>query len=66
MHMTVATLKRNISKLARESVREAVRAEMMHLRASALPLTSISEQREIVRKYKKPVRPSARSVRASF
>ncbi|MGB4076568.1 MAG: hypothetical protein WBK28_02590 [Minisyncoccia bacterium] len=64
--MTTATLKKDIAKIARESVREAVRAEMMHLRASALPLVSVAEQREIVRKYKKPVRGSVRKVRASF
>lgn len=64
--MTTATLKRNITRMARESVQEAVRAEMMHLRASALPLVSASEQREIVRKYKKPTHEAARSVRASF
>lgn len=61
--MTTATLKKDIAKIARESVREAVRAEMMHLRASALPLVSAAEQREIVRKYKKPVRGSVRKVR---
>jgi len=64
--MTTATLKKDIAKMARESVHEAVRAEMMHLRASALPLVSMSEQREIVRKYKKPTRGSVRKVRASF
>jgi len=52
--MTTATLKRDIAKLARKSVREAVRAEMMHLRASALPSVSSAEQRDIVRKHKKP------------
>lgn len=64
--MTVATLKRNIRKIARESVHDALRAEMMHLRAEMLPLVSMSEQREIVRKYRKSSRQTARSVRASF
>jgi len=64
--MITATLRSNIAKIARQSVHEAVRAEMMHLRASALPLVSVSEQREIVRKYNKPSRQSARSVRARF
>ncbi|MEK7601479.1 MAG: hypothetical protein AAB480_03040 [Patescibacteria group bacterium] len=64
--MTTATLKKNIVKMARESVQEAVRAEMMHLRANALPLVSASEQREIMRKYKKPSRQIARSVRTRF
>jgi hypothetical protein len=64
--MTTAVLKKNIAKLARESVREAVRAELMHVRASALPLVSPAEQRDIVRKHKKPSRSVARSVRVSF
>ena len=64
--MTTATLKKDIAKIARESVREAVRAEMMHLRAGAVPLVSAVEQREIVRKYKKPVRASVRKVRVTF
>lgn len=64
--MITATLKKDIAKMARASVHEAVRAEMMHLRASALPLVPMSEQREIVRKYKKPVNTSARKVRANF
>ena len=64
--MTTATLKRNIVRMARESVHEAVRAEMMHLRALALPLASASEQREIVRKYKKPTHKAARSVSSFF
>lgn len=61
--MTTATLKRDITKMARESVHDALRAEMMHVRASILPLVSTSEQREIVRKYKKPSRQIERSVR---
>ena len=64
--MTTATLKRNITRMARESVHEAVRAEMMHLRASVLPLMSASEQREIVKKHKKPTRETVRSARVSF
>ncbi len=64
--MVTVTLKKDIAKIVRESVHEAVRAEMMHLRASTLPLVSVVEQREMVRKYKKPVRGSVRKVRASF
>jgi hypothetical protein len=64
--MTTAALKKNIAKIARKSVQEALRAEMMHLRASALPLVSSAEQREIVRKHKKPSRSVARSVSVNF
>lgn len=64
--MTTVALKRNITKMARESVHDALRAEMMHIRASVLPLVSMSEQREIVRKYKKPLHQIVRSVAASF
>lgn len=52
--------------MARESVHEALRAEMMHLRAAMLPPVSATEQREIVRKYKKPSRQAVRSVRVIF
>jgi len=58
--------KRNIAKMARESVHDALRAEMMHVRASMLPSISATEQREIVRKYKKPSQQIARSLRVSF
>jgi hypothetical protein len=64
--MTTSALKRNIAKLARQSVQEAVRAEMMHLRASVLAPVTSAEQRDIVRKHKKPSRSVARSVRVSF
>jgi hypothetical protein len=64
--MTTAVLKRNITKMARESVHSALRAEMMHLRASMLPTVSASEQSEIVKKYKKPSHEIVRSAHSSF
>jgi len=64
--MTTATLKRNITKMARESVHDALRAEMMRVRAAMLPPVSVAEQREIVKKYKKPLRRIARSVNVCF
>lgn len=64
--MTTATLKRDIIKIARESVHDALRAEMMHLRASLLTSVSATEQREIECKYGKPSRKGVRSIRVSF
>lgn len=64
--MTTVTPKSTIAKRARQSVREAVRAEMMNLRAATLPLVSDSEQSEIVQRHKKPTRQSVRSVRGHF
>ena len=52
--------------MARQSVQEAVRNEMMHMRASALPKVSVAEQREIMKKYKKPSRHTVRSTHAYF
>ncbi|MEK7554243.1 MAG: hypothetical protein AAB517_02650 [Patescibacteria group bacterium] len=64
--MTTATLQRNITKMARESVHDALRAEMMHLRASLLPAVSPKEQREIEHKYGKPSRKGVRSIRVNL
>ena len=64
--MTTVTLKRNITKMARESVHDALRAEMMHLRAKMLPSVSATEQREIERKYGKPSRKGVRAIRINF
>ena len=64
--MTTATLERNIIKIARKSVRDVLRAEMMHLRAAMLPSVSATEQREIERKYGKPSHKGVRSIRVSF
>ena len=64
-NMTTATLKRNITKMARESVHSALRAEMMHIRASLLPSVSAKEQREIEHRYGKPTRKGVRSIRVS-
>ena len=52
--------------MARESVHDALRAEMMHLRASLLPAVSPKEQREIEHKYGKPSRKGVRSIRVNL
>ncbi len=61
--MTVA-LKNEIRTLARESVREAIRAELMNLRGSLFPLVSKSEEKDIVKRYGKPDRHVARVLRS--
>src|SRR3989344_3012032 len=67
-NMTTATasLRNSIAKIAQQSVHDAVRAEMMHLRASLLSSVSAKEQREIERKYGNPSRKGVRSIRVSF
>ena len=60
--MTMA-LKKEIKKLARESVREVLKEELMRGRAQNLPLVSAKEQRAIEKLYKKPTRRSVRTLR---
>jgi len=47
-----------LKKIVRESVREALKTELMKLRAFGLPEVSKSEQRDIEKRYKKPLRRS--------
>lgn len=56
-------LKKEIQKLARESVREALQEEFDLRSMLDVPLISSKEQREIEHLYKKPSRRSARTLR---
>ena len=50
-----------LKTLIKESVREALKAEIMKLRALVLPDVSEEEQKDIEKRYGSPSRKSARS-----
>ncbi len=45
-----------LKKIVKESVREALKTEFMKLRAFGIPEISKAEQRDIEKRYKKPLR----------
>lgn len=59
--MTSTLVKKEIKSLIRESVKEALGAELMKLRATLFSFVSESEQKDIERRYKKPTRKVAKS-----
>jgi hypothetical protein len=48
--------KKDLKILIKESVKEVLEQEMMRLRALMLPYVSNAEQKDIERRYKKPLR----------
>jgi hypothetical protein len=56
-------LKKEIQKLARESVREALQNEFNLISILDIPVASQKEQQEIARLYKKPSRRGVRTLR---
>lgn len=62
-HMETVTIpKTQLKTLIREGVQEALVSELAKLRALALPYVSQSEQKDIEKRYKKPLRKSAKTV----
>lgn len=62
----MTTLAKNeIRTLARESVREAIEAEIARIRVSLLPFVSKNEQKNIEKLYKKPSRRFVRTLRVT-
>ncbi|KKS43743.1 MAG: hypothetical protein UV05_C0022G0006 [candidate division CPR1 bacterium GW2011_GWA2_42_17] len=60
--MDILTISKKELKLAvQESVREALAKELAPLRAMFFPFVSDKEQRDIERRYDKPLRKSAKS-----
>ncbi|MGC9602277.1 MAG: hypothetical protein ABSE76_00830 [Minisyncoccia bacterium] len=59
-------LKKEIQKLARESVREALQNEFDLMSILDIPVASQKEQQEIVRLYKKPSRQGVRTLRTKI
>ena len=62
--MTQKVLERQIKMLVRKTVKEALHAELAHLRANALPLVAEEEMADIGKRYKKPTRRAVRLMRA--
>jgi DNA invertase Pin-like site-specific DNA recombinase len=56
--------KKDFKILIKESVKEVLEQEMMRLRALMLPYVSEAEQKDIERRYKKPIHRAVR--RTSF
>jgi hypothetical protein len=54
--------KKDLKILIKESVREVLEQEMMGLRALMLPYVSNAEQKDIERRYKKPLRRPAKRI----
>lgn len=63
--MAVITEQR-LKRLVKESVREALTAELMKLRALALPDVSDQEQRDIERRHGRPSRRAAKTITVSI
>ena len=61
--MTQEVLEKEIKTLVRKTVKEALRAEMAHLRADVLPLVTKEEMADITRRYKKPLHRVTRTIR---
>lgn len=64
--MTQEVLERQIKMLIRKTVKEALRAELAHLRADALPFVSKGEMVDIAKRHKRPTRRAARMMRVSL
>ncbi|MCC6199037.1 hypothetical protein IT401_02405 [Candidatus Nomurabacteria bacterium] len=60
--MTTA-LKTEIKSLVRESVREVLSAELAQVRTAFLSAVSPLEMKDIAKRYKKPSKTAARSIR---
>ncbi|MBU4481629.1 hypothetical protein L6279_03480 [Candidatus Parcubacteria bacterium] len=59
---TITIPKKELKAVIKESVREVFEQELMKLRASLLPFVSQGEQKDIEKRYGKPVRQTAKSI----
>ncbi len=59
---TITILKKELKTVVKEGVREVLIQELMKFRALLLPLASQKEQKDIERRYGKPVRQVAKSI----
>ena len=63
---TMTKIDKNILAVIRENVREAVRLEIVKMKAEFIPLVSKAEQNDIVKRYGKPTKKSVRFLRAKI
>jgi hypothetical protein len=54
--------KKDLKILIKESVKEVLEQEIMRLRALMLPYVSKAEQKDIERRYKKPIRRAIKKI----
>jgi hypothetical protein len=54
--------KKDLKILIKESVKEVLAQEIMRLRALMLPYVSKAEQKDIERRYKKPIRRAIKKI----
>ena len=54
--------KKDLKILIKESVKEVLAQEIMRLRALMLPYVSKAEQKDIERRYKKPIRQAIKKI----
>jgi hypothetical protein len=59
---SIAISKKDLKILIKESVKEVLEQEMMRLRALMLPYVSKAEQKDIERRYKKPIHRAVRII----
>ena len=59
---TITIPKKELKVVIKESVREVLNQELMKFRALILPFVSQREQKDIERRYGKPVRQKAKSI----
>lgn len=59
---TITIPKTELKTVVKESVREVLVQELMKFRALLLPLVSKKEQKDIERRYGKPIRRVAKSI----
>ncbi|MDO8516229.1 MAG: hypothetical protein Q7S28_03200 [bacterium] len=59
-------LEQKIKTLIQKTVKATLRAELAHLRADALPIVPKDEMADISRRYKRPTRRAARTVRVTL
>jgi len=54
--------KKDLKILIKESIKEVLEQEIMRLRALMLPYVSKAEQKDIERRYKKPIRRAIKKI----
>jgi len=59
---TITILKKELKTIIKESIREILEQESMKFRALVLPFISQKEQKDIEKRYNKPLRKTVKSI----